>query len=141
VQKTVASRRLSNVSFFPYQPNELLRQSLGAIDLHLVTLKPGMEGLLSPSKIYGVMAAGRPLAFVGEKAGEIAGLVESGGLGFVVGHGEGAELAEKIQQLAVDAGPLRSMGERARSLFDREFALPRAVDRWRTILSHAGDER
>jgi glycosyltransferase involved in cell wall biosynthesis len=132
--EAVERRRLRNASFHPYQPHDTLRQSLGAIDLHLVTLKERMEGLVLPSKIYGVMAAGRPIAFVGDKDGEIAQLIRDSEIGITVGHGEGAALAEQIQFLASDPARLRAMGENARALFDREFAKPIAVERWRGVL-------
>ncbi len=132
--EAVERRGLDNVSFEPYQPHDMLRQSLGAIDLHLVTLKEHMEGLVLPSKIYGVLAAGRPIAFIGDEDGEIAGLVRDNDVGFVVGQGDGAELAEGIQELAGQPERLRRMGENARALFDAEFAKPIAMERWRGVL-------
>jgi glycosyltransferase involved in cell wall biosynthesis len=132
--EAVERRGLENVSFQPYQPHDTLRQSLGAIDLHLVTLKEGMEGLVLPSKIYGVMAAGRPIAFIGETDGEIAGLIRGHAVGFVVGHGHGAELAEQIQRLSRESERLRQMGENARDAFDDLYSKPCAIERWKGLL-------
>jgi glycosyltransferase involved in cell wall biosynthesis len=131
----IERKHLHHVSFHPYQPHDILRQSLGAIDLHLVTLKENMEGLVLPSKIYGVLAAGRPIAFVGDKDGEIAGLIHESEVGFAVGHGDGAGLAEQIRLLARNPEKLRQMGVNARQLFDDEYAKPRSVRLWRNLMT------
>ena len=55
-----APRALTNVRFFPYQPKELLHESFATADAFLVSLKPGLEGYIVPSKLYGILAAGRP---------------------------------------------------------------------------------
>jgi len=69
---------LTNVSFQPYQPLDRLALSLTVPDLHLVTLKPELEGLIVPSKFYSVLAAGRPVLFVGDPESEIAALYDNG---------------------------------------------------------------
>lgn len=133
--EAVERKHLHNVTFQPYQPHDTLRQSLGAIDLHLVSLKEGMEGLVLPSTIYGVLAAGRPIAFIGDEDGEIAELIHEKKLGFAVGRGAGASLAEQIQQLGKDPERLLQMGLNARRLFDDEYAMPKAIKRWRSLMS------
>ncbi len=52
--------RLTNVDFLPYQDKADLSESLGAADVHLVTLKKGLAGYIVPSKVYGILAAGKP---------------------------------------------------------------------------------
>jgi colanic acid biosynthesis glycosyl transferase WcaI len=71
VEARVAELGLTNVSFQPYQPLDRLALSLSVPDVHLVSLKPELEGLIVPSKFYSVLAAGRPVLFVGDpKAGD-----------------------------------------------------------------------
>jgi colanic acid biosynthesis glycosyl transferase WcaI len=135
LQAGMAQHGLVNASFRPYQAREVLRQSLGVADLHLVSLKPGMEELVMPSKLYGALAAGRPVAFIGDSDGEIAGHIRANDVGITVGQGGGAELAEQIQALARDPERLRRTGERARALFEREFAKPIAIERWTMVLN------
>lgn len=132
--EAVERKHLHHVSFYPYQPQDTLRQSLGAIDLHLVTLKEHMEGLVLPSKIYGVLAAGRPIAFVGDKGGEIANFIRKHDVGIAVGHGEGAELAEQIQRLSREPERLGEMGRNARRLFDEDCSRQMGAERWRAVL-------
>jgi glycosyltransferase involved in cell wall biosynthesis len=58
--RVVEAENLPDVLFRPYQPRERLAESLSVADLHLVSLDPAFEGLVWPSKIYGIEAAGRP---------------------------------------------------------------------------------
>ncbi len=137
VLESIERKHLHQVSFHPYQPHDNLRHSLGAIDLHIVTLKQHMEGLVFPSKIYGVLAAGRPIAFIGDPDGEIAQLIHDHELGFVVPHGDGAGLAEQIQALARDPERLRRMGANARRLFATRYTKHLAIEKWQQVLQRA----
>lgn len=56
-QTEVERRGLSDIVFKPYQPRLDLDKSLSAADVHLVSLKPDLEGLIVPSKFYGICAA------------------------------------------------------------------------------------
>ena len=133
--KAEAGRRgLANVQFRPYQPRERLSQSLGACDAHLVTLRPELEGLVLPSKFYGIIAAGRPVLFVGAVDGEIAGLIKEGQCGQAFEVGDVQALAQRIRGLADDPEHARQWGENGRRLFDSRFAMPIAVERWERIL-------
>ena len=140
--KAEAARRgLANVQFRPYQPRERLAQSLGACDAHLVTLRPELEGLVLPSKFYGIIAAGRPVLFVGAADGEIAGLVEEGQCGQAFQVGDGKALAGCIRSLADEPARAREWGENARRLFDERFAMPIAVDRWERVLAEVAQKQ
>ncbi|PYS39498.1 MAG: glycosyltransferase WbuB, partial [Acidobacteria bacterium] len=71
LQRKSKQLHLTNVVFFPYQPKELLRFSFAAADVFIVTLKNGLAGYLVPSKIYGILAAGRPYIAALEPASEV----------------------------------------------------------------------
>jgi colanic acid biosynthesis glycosyl transferase WcaI len=75
--------------FRPYQAANDLAQSLSLPDVHWISLLPAMEGLILPSKFYGVAAAGRPTIAVTDPAGEIAELVRRYQCGAVVTPGDG----------------------------------------------------
>src|ERR1043166_6845852 len=72
LQAMAAARGLTNVRFFPYQPKELLHESFAAADAFLVWLKPGLEGYIVPSKLYGILAAGRPCVAAVDPSCEVA---------------------------------------------------------------------
>ena len=50
-----------NVRFLPYQPRERLSESLSSADVHVVGLAPGLAGYVVPSRLYGILAVGRPV--------------------------------------------------------------------------------
>ena len=127
IEGFVRRESLANVRVLPYQSREMLRYSLAAGDAHLVTLADGLAGLSVPSKAYGVLAAGRPILFVGDPRSAVARLVAEHGCGEVVPAGAGARLAEIIAAWAEDGAGLAAMGARARALFASRFDRPHAV--------------
>jgi colanic acid biosynthesis glycosyl transferase WcaI len=72
LEEQVRSRGLTNVILKPYQPLDRLAATLALPQVHLVSLKPELEGLIMPSKLYAVLAAGRGVFFVGDQRGEVA---------------------------------------------------------------------
>jgi glycosyltransferase involved in cell wall biosynthesis len=134
----VAAAGLPNVAVRGYVEDERLGESLGAFDVHLVSLLPQFEGLIVPSKFYGAMAAGRAVIFVGDREGEIARLLAKHECGVTVAPGDGAGLAAAIRELRASPEKLRAMGERARAAFEREWDEPVALARWREVIEEAG---
>ena len=130
----VSKRRFSNVQFQPYQPRRHLAQSLSCADVHLVSLKPELEGLIVPSKFYGIAAAGRPTLYIGDPEGEIPRVLSDARCGLTVPIGDGAALAHHIQALATDPALCRAMGERARAIFEDRFEKNIAVEKWVALL-------
>lgn len=120
--------------FRPYQPASGLAQSLSVPDAHWISLLPAMEGLIVPSKFYGVAAAGRPTIAVTDPAGEIAELVRRSQCGAVVAPGDGASLAQVIRELKHDRARLAEMGRNARALIERFFRRKFAFGRWELLL-------
>jgi glycosyltransferase involved in cell wall biosynthesis len=131
----IRKENLPNVRFEPYAARARLSESLSSADAHLVTLNPSLEGLIVPSKFYGVIAVARPLLYIGSPGGELAQLVAEHGLGYVIEPGESVTLANAIRELSADAGKRTEMGRRARSLYVSRFAPGIALAEWEKILS------
>lgn len=134
VRRNAVTLGLPNVIFKPYVPQEALGQSLTSADLHLITLLDGLCGLLVPSKIYGILAAGRPTVYVGEAGGEVATILEQGRCGERVAVGDAAGLAAAIERYADDAPRREAAGRRARELFEARFDRPRGVAEFRALI-------
>jgi colanic acid biosynthesis glycosyl transferase WcaI len=134
LKRAVTDRRLESFRFLPYQTRESLGDSLAAADVHLVSLLPALEGLIVPSKLYGILAAGRPLIFVGAPAGEVARIIDRAQCGRTVPIGDAIGLRDMLRSLQTDLKGLNEMGARAARLFDEEYALHRAIDRWMTLI-------
>jgi colanic acid biosynthesis glycosyl transferase WcaI len=121
--------------FIAYQPQELLKFSLSVPDVHLISLRPELEGLIVPSKFYGVAAVGKPLISITARDGEIARLVRQHECGLVVEPGNGQALAEALINLCNDLARVTEMGKRARSMLDCQFTRQHAFARWEKLLA------
>jgi len=130
IQEQVAANRLTNVIFKPYQASADLSDSLSVADLHLVTLEPALEGLMVPSKFYGVAAAGRPTLYVGDVTGEIPSILRDADCGKAVPVGDVDGLVECIQRLCDSPDQAARWRHNARAVFTERFDRRHAVDRW-----------
>jgi glycosyltransferase involved in cell wall biosynthesis len=124
--REAASRGLANVRFFPYQPKDLLHESFAAADTFLVSLKAGIEGYIVPSKVYGILAAGRPYIAAVDDTCEVAAIARDYGCGLLAAPGDPDALARAIAAMYDDPAATRAMGQRARAAalhFDRRAAV------------------
>jgi glycosyltransferase involved in cell wall biosynthesis len=132
----VRSRGLERSYLFaPYQDAGALKYSLGVPDVHWVSLRPRFEGLIVPSKFYGIAAAGRPMISIGSKKGELGRLVEEHQCGFAIEEGDVDSLESAITLLSRDPDLCAKMGHRARSMLDHHFTRRQAFDYWQTLIS------
>ncbi|HUO84010.1 MAG TPA: glycosyltransferase family 4 protein, partial [Thermoanaerobaculia bacterium] len=129
-----AANLLDQVRFLPYQSRDDLAASLGAADVHLISLRRGLEGFVVPSKFYGVLAAGRPSIYIGSPEADLARLIEQHECGVVVRQGDAEALARVIRELRDDPARVRAMGDRARRAFEGRFTLRHAAEAWRAVL-------
>jgi glycosyltransferase involved in cell wall biosynthesis len=67
VEEFIGAHDLKHAMSLPYQPLSELKHSLSAADVHVVSLGQEMVGIIHPCKIYGAMAAARPILFLGPK--------------------------------------------------------------------------
>ncbi len=132
LEAAAAAQGLVNVRFLPFQPRDQLRWTYAASDVCLVSLKPGLAGYIVPSKLYPILAAGRPYLAAVEASSEVAAVTERYRCGVLVTPGDAASLAAQVERLAADRADREAMGARAREaglLFarDRQVALHASV--------------
>ena len=134
VRTTARLRGLDNLRLLPPEPRASLAAALSAADAQLVTLKPGFGQLVYPSKLAGVLAAGRPILFVGPVNGEIARLLEREKCGAAFVTTDGAGLADTIKAWQADPTRCRQLGRHARAAYERQFTYEAALAQWDTLL-------
>ncbi len=132
VEALVGRLGCENVSFLPYRPTDEAQQLLGAADLHVVSLHPGLLGCVAPTKVYGILAAGRPFVAAVQPGSEPGLLVEEIGCGARVDPDDPAALAGAIRRLA--DGSLDEMGSRARRAFNERFNRTSSTGQYRDLL-------
>jgi len=141
VKQKAIEQKLQNVVFQPYQAREDLQYSLTVADLHVISLRPELEGLIVPSKFYGIAASGRPVLYIGSPEGEIAEIITTNQCGEAIEIGQAAAVVEFINKLADDPGLSQKMGQRARQLFESHYSKQHAFKAWWSILDELGAKR
>lgn len=121
IQKTCLAKDLKNVIIKPYQARTRLSESLSVADAHLISLKPNLEGLIVPSKFYGILAVGRPVIFIGSADGELAKIIKLENLGQLVTQGSQEQLTAAIEILSKHDN-LIPLQKKARLLFETHFS-------------------
>jgi glycosyltransferase involved in cell wall biosynthesis len=119
LQKEVLRLGLKNVRFHSSEAEETLSESLASADLHLVTMKPGIEGAVVPSKFYGVLAAGRPCLFIGSEDSEVARVILELGVGTVIPVGDANSLNKVILKYHALIGLGEYSGTNGRSYLEK----------------------
>ena len=124
---------LDNVRFLPYQPREALRALYSAADIHLVTLRDEVAGLLVPSKYAAALAGSRPVLLVGGRGTDLHTEITRERLGWALAHdprGIAAVLAEAVSARA----EVVTCGKLGRKTFERSYTRVSAVARWQDAL-------
>jgi colanic acid biosynthesis glycosyl transferase WcaI len=109
-----AARDAINVKFAPFRPVDEVAHVMMAGDLHIVTVKRGLEGVVVPSKLYSTLAAGRPILAVAPPESDAARIVVESGCGVAADPDDPAAVAAAIRELRAQPARLAEMGRRAR---------------------------
>ena len=136
LQQAVLERGLANFQFLPLQPRASLSDTLAAADVHWLSLLPMLEGLIVPSKLYGILASGRPVLFIGDPDGEVARVIDAAGAGLGVAIGQAAELARHIAELKSDPHRRATLSENALRLYRERYTGQRALEHWTRLLAN-----
>jgi len=123
------------IRFLPYQPRKRLSASLSSADVHVIGLASGLSGYVVPSRLYGVMSAGRPVIVTADEDSETAQLVRKIGCGVVLPPGRPELLAKAIRRARSGEFDLDEMGRRARAYVIEEADRSIAVRRYRAVLA------
>lgn len=131
----VAKRlEVNSVRFLPYQPRDRLSESLSSADVHVVGLAAGLAGYVVPSRLYGILAVGRPVIVHADEDSETAEIVRENGCGLVVPPGRPELLAHAIRSAYAGRADLQQMGASARAYAVGEASRDVAIERYRRLI-------
>jgi colanic acid biosynthesis glycosyl transferase WcaI len=114
-----SAANLPNVRFVPFRPASEIPHVMMAGDVHIVTVRRGLEGVVVPSKLYSILAAGRPVLVVAASNSDAARIVTEAGCGLAADPDDPAAVAAAIRELRSDPARLAEMGRRARETANR----------------------
>jgi glycosyltransferase involved in cell wall biosynthesis len=122
---------IANVKFLPFFPGSKIPSVLAAADAHLITVKRGLEGVVVPSKMYGILAAGKPIVAVAPMETDVASFGLRQGFGIATDPDRPAELVTAMRALVADGNRVKQMGTAAKEAargYDRVFELQKFVE-------------
>jgi glycosyltransferase involved in cell wall biosynthesis len=128
-----------SVVFLGYQPRDTLSLSLSAATVHVVGLARGLSGYVVPSRLYGILAAGRPVIVAADEDSETANVVRAAGCGIVIPPSRPELLAEAIRAMHDGAYDLEAMGANGRAYVQAQADRTIAVARYRALLHELVD--
>jgi colanic acid biosynthesis glycosyl transferase WcaI len=137
IEAFAAENDLYNLRYLDYFPREQIRFSLPLGDVHLLTLRPEFDGIAVPGKLYGIMAAGRPVLMVGPEESAPAQTVMQEHIGEVIAPGAsdgGQRLARAIYRYYSDSRLVAESGQRARTAFLKHFEQTVTCSAWATLI-------
>jgi colanic acid biosynthesis glycosyl transferase WcaI len=110
------ARGCTNVRFLPFRPASEVPCVMAAGDLHVITVKRGLEGVVVPSKVYNILAAGRPILAVATDKTEVARFAKRDGCGLAADPDDPASVAAAVRTALQDPDRLACMGRKSRGL-------------------------
>ena len=126
------------VRFLPFRPANEIPCVLAAGDVHVVTIRRGLNGVIVPSKLYSILAAGRPVLAVAPEETDVARIVRRESCGLVVDPDKPADVAAAIQCLKNDPALVATMGQRAREAA-RQFARADELRKFVNVVEEAAN--
>jgi colanic acid biosynthesis glycosyl transferase WcaI len=105
-----AAGEATNVRFLPFFPGNKVASVLAAGDAHVITVKRGLEGVVVPSKLYGILAAGKPVVALAAAECDVVSLGKERGFGVAADPGNAEEFAQRVRELMGDASRIKQMG-------------------------------
>ena len=104
------------IRFLPFRPASEIPLVLSSGDMHVVTVKRGLEGVVVPSKLYPTLAAGRPVLGIAPDESDVVRIIRRSGCGIVANPDDSNSIVEGIRGVLHDAERLENMGRRAREI-------------------------
>jgi colanic acid biosynthesis glycosyl transferase WcaI len=137
LQEDVRARGLTNVEFLPFQPEDQLPALRAAAAVQLSLYRRGSSELSLPSKLYEIMASGRPLIASAEPTSDIAALLQSARAGLCIDPEDVGQLVAALRRLHADAAERDAMGRAGRAYVSAHHSVSAAADAYETLLERA----
>lgn len=128
---------VSNVRFLPFFPGSKIPSVLAAADAHVITVKRGLEGVVVPSKMYGILAAGKPIVALAPAECDVVSIGRTKGFSIAANPENAEEFAERVREMVGDEGRLRRMAEAAAAIAP-EYERGRELEKLVVVIEEMG---
>jgi colanic acid biosynthesis glycosyl transferase WcaI len=135
LEELVRSRGLRNVIILPNRPRHDQSNFLNACDVAIISFIPGMAGISVPSRMYNIMAAGKPIIAVTDSESELARVIREEDIGWVVAPGDYDGLNAVIKSAQGDPDRLLRMGYRARRAAETKYSFERVKEAYHDLIA------
>lgn len=129
------SYSMNNVILKPYQKRHALADSLASCDISIVSLVPGAEDTVAPSKLYGILASSRPILLISTGSSELRHFITINKCGIHVEPGDPVALAEALLRLLLNPHDLSLMSVNSRQAYDAHFGRHRSTRRYLSLMN------
>jgi glycosyltransferase involved in cell wall biosynthesis len=140
IREFCEDENLQNVKILDYQPRDTLLYSLNACSVSLVTLQDGLEGIIMPSKFYGILATGKPVLYVGPQGSDVARVIAGSACGFTIAPGDVKGLIKAVGRLRDDPALCIQMGNRGREVLLDRFTRQKSTSKYYQLLVAINDQ-
>jgi colanic acid biosynthesis glycosyl transferase WcaI len=140
IQQMAASLNLDNIKFIPFQPLDRLAESLSMADVALIGIYSKNEGVIMPSKLYSLLAVGRPIICVSDPKSEVAKILRYAKAGLDSSMDDPKELAQKIVALLDDQTKGQELGQNGRRYFLEHFERKKVTKQWKEVIEKVGSK-
>ncbi|WP_294398392.1 glycosyltransferase family 4 protein [uncultured Clostridium sp.] len=136
IESYATENKLNNVTFIPYQDKADLVYSLNSADIHWVVNAKGIKGVSVPSKLYGVMAAGKSVLGVLDEGSEARLIVDECNCGVCTEPSNYDEIYNKIEYILNNKEKVKSLGQNGRKYLEMNLTKEVSINKYKnTILS------
>ena len=131
IEKYSIQNNLNNVKFIPYQPKEKLKYSLNSADVHWVVNAKGIKGISVPSKLYGVMAVGKPVLGVLDKGSEARLILEESNCGVCSEPSDYKMIENNINYIINNKEKIKSLGMNGRAYLENYLSKNKSINKYK----------
>jgi len=123
-----------NVILLPFMPKNKFNESLNAAHVHLVTMKENLEAMAVPCKVYGILAAGKPVIGMVPENSEIGLIIKEENCGILLNPSDSEGLVNAINLLKENQDLRNEMGRNSRKSFESKYKVSIIADRYKLLL-------
>lgn len=133
LEEFVQNQSIKNTLVLPRCSREDLNHYLNACDIGVISFMPGMSGVSVPSRMYNIMAAGKPILAIADNESELAMVVSEERIGWVVNPGDREGIIAAIKEAKSNSNELIAMGQRARQVAETKYSLESVIEKYNTL--------